>query len=247
MRKSGRGARRVRRLLWRVRKPAWADNHGILLPVDHPAVSEGIAREIALGDYEAKEIEIVAKRLEPQDVVLEVGAGLGFLSAYCAKRVGAQSVHAYEANPELIPLIRETYAKNEVAPNLVNAVLAKGAGEREFKVAGEFWASSAHRSEGRTIKVPQADRDAELARIKPTFLIVDIEGGEAEFFAGADLQSVRKICVETHADVLGDRVLSEMFAGLVAQGFALDFSLIRKNVFFLRRAAAAPGPAGKSP
>ena len=36
-------------------------------------------------------------------------------------------------------------------------------------------------------------------------------------------------------DVLGDRVLSEMFAGLVAKGFALDFSLIRKNVFFFHR------------
>jgi hypothetical protein len=46
---------------------------------------------------------------------------------------------------------------------------------------------------------------------------------------------VRKICVETHADVLGDRVLSEMFSALVAQGVALDFSLIRKNVFFLSR------------
>jgi len=45
-----------------------------------------------------------------------------------------------------------------------------------------------------------------------------------------------KICVETHPDVLGDRILSEMFAGLVAKGFSLDFSLIRKNVFFFHRA-----------
>jgi hypothetical protein len=46
---------------------------------------------------------------------------------------------------------------------------------------------------------------------------------------------VQKICVETHADVLGDCALSETLAGLFAQGFALDFSLIRKNVFFLKR------------
>ena len=44
-----------------------------------------------------------------------------------------------------------------------------------------------------------------------------------------------QICVETHPDVLGDRVLSELFARLVGQGFALDFSLIRKNVFFFQR------------
>jgi FkbM family methyltransferase len=237
MRRNGRTARRLKRLAWHLRQPAWADNHGVMLPVKHALVSPGIAREIYFGDYEAKEIEIISRRLAADDVVFEVGAGLGFLSAYCAKRTGAERVFAYEANPELIPLIRETYARNQVAPILTNALLANGDGEREFHLEDEFWASSAHRGGGRSIIVRQLDRDTELARIKPSFLIVDIEGGEAEFFAGAELSTVRKICVETHPDVLGDRLLSEMIAGLVAKGFALDFTLIRKNVFFLHRPA----------
>jgi hypothetical protein len=120
---------------------------------------------------------------------------------------------------------------------VTNALLARGEGEREFHIEDDFWASSAHRGGGRAITVKQLDLDRELGRIRPSFMIVDIEGGEAEFFAGADLSTVRKICVETHPDVLGDRVLSEMFAGLVAKGFALDFSLIRKNVFFFHRTA----------
>ncbi|OHC61898.1 MAG: hypothetical protein A3H93_06890 [Rhodocyclales bacterium RIFCSPLOWO2_02_FULL_63_24] len=237
MRKNGRTARKLKKLAWRFKQPDWADNHGVMLPVKHKLVSPGIAREIYLGDYEAKEIEIISKRLADDDVVFEVGAGLGFLSAFCAKRTGAAKVFAYEANPELIQLIRETHAKNDVAPTLINALLAKGEGEREFHLESDFWASSAHRAGGRAITVKQLDLNAELARAKPTFLIVDIEGGEAEFFTGADLSMVHKICVETHPDVLGDRVLSEMFAGLVAQGFALDFSLIRKNVFFFHRVA----------
>ncbi|MCF8150352.1 MAG: FkbM family methyltransferase [Burkholderiaceae bacterium] len=237
MRSNGRTARRLRKLAWRFSQPDWADNHGIMLPVKHTQVSPGIAREIYLGDYEAKEIEIISRRLAVDDIVFEVGAGLGFLSAYCAKRTGGERVFAYEANPELIPLIRETHARNGVAPTLINALLAKGEGEREFHLEDDFWASSAHRTGGRAITVKQLDLNSELARIKPGFLIVDIEGGEAEFFAGAELATVNKICVETHPDVLGDRVLSEMFAGLVAKGFALDFSLIRKNVFFFHRAA----------
>jgi FkbM family methyltransferase len=235
MRKNGRTARKLKKLAWRFRQPAWADNHGVLLPVKHPQVSPGIAREIYFGDYEAKEIEIIGKRLADDDVVFEVGAGLGFLSAYCARRVGSEKVFTYEANPELIPLIRETHARNGVAPTLTDALLARGAGEREFRIDDDFWASSAHRAGGRSITVRQLDLNAELARVRPSFLIVDIEGGEAEFFADADLTAVRKICVETHPDVLGDRALSEMFAGLVTKGFALDFSLIRKNVFFFHR------------
>lgn len=237
MRNTGRTTRKLKKLAWRFKQPDWADNHGILLPVKHPLVSLGIAREIYLGDYEAKEIEIISRRLAVDDVVFEVGAGLGYLSAYCAKRTGDDKVFTYEANPELIPLIRETHNRNGVMPTVTNALLAQGEGEREFRIEDEFWASSAHRTGGRTITVKQLDLNGELARIQPTFMIVDIEGGEAEFFAGAELPTVRKICVETHPDVLGDRVLSEMFAGLVANGFALDFSLIRKNVFFFHRVA----------
>ncbi len=236
MRKNGRTARKLKKLAWRFNQPDWADNHGVMLPVKHALVSPGIAREIYLGDYEAKEIEIISKRLTADDVVFEVGAGLGFLSAYCAKSTGGERVFAYEANPELIPLIRETHARNGVAPTLINALLAQGEGEREFHLEDDFWASSAHRTGGRAITVKQVDLNSELVRVRPSFLIVDIEGGEAEFFAGAELSMVQKICVETHPDVLGDRVLSEMFAGLVAKGFALDFSLIRKNVFFFHRA-----------
>jgi len=235
MRRNGRTARKLKKIAWRFKQPDWADNHGVMLPVKHALVSPGIAREIYFGDYEAKEIEIISKRLAADDVVFEVGAGLGFLSAYCAKRTGSDKVFTYEANPELIPLIRETHARNGVAPTVTNAMLARGDGEREFRLEDDFWASSAHRASGRAITVKQLDLDSELARIRPSFMIVDIEGGEAEFFAGADLATVRKICVETHPDVLGDRVLSEMFAGLVAKGFALDFSLIRKNVFFFHR------------
>ncbi len=237
MRKNGRTARKLKILAWRFKQPEWADNHGILLPVKHHLVSPGIAREIYMGDYEAKEIEIISKRLDASDVVFEVGAGLGYLSAYCAKRTGSDKVHTYEANPELIPLIRETHARNDVAPTVTNALLAQGDGERQFRIEDDFWASSAHREGGRAINVKQLDLNSELARIRPSFMIVDIEGGEAEFCAGARLDGVRKICVETHPDVLGDRILSEMFACLVGKGFALDFSLIRKNVFYFHRVA----------
>ncbi|MCX7897676.1 MAG: FkbM family methyltransferase [Rhodocyclaceae bacterium] len=230
-----RTARKLRKLSWRFSRAAWADNHGILLPLRHALISPRIAREIFLGDYEAKEIEIIRKRLTEDDVVFEVGAGIGFLSSYCAKRVGSEKVFAYEANPALLPLIQETYARNGVSPSLTHGMLGHGDGVREFYLDDEFWASSAHRQGGRSITVPQIDLNAELTRVRPSFLIVDIEGGEAEFFSLADLASVQKICLETHPGVLGDHTLSEMFARIFGQGFSLDFSLIRKNAFFFYR------------
>ena len=237
MRKHGRTARRIKKLLWQVHVPRWVDNQGVLLPTEGSGISRGIRRQIFFSEYEDKEIEIVSRRLASDDVVMEVGAGIGFLSAYCAKRIGSERVFAYEANPALMELIAATYRANGVAPTVRNVLLARGEGTREFHVEPEFWASSALPGSGnaRTIRVPQADLNSELQRVRPSFLIVDIEGGEIEFFELADLATVRKICVETHPAIHSSAALSKMLGGLIAQGFALDFTLMRKNVLYLSR------------
>lgn len=236
MKHVSRSKRRLKKLLWHVHVPSFVSNHGVLLPTKHTAISKGIRKQIYFEQYEAKEIEIVARRLTNDDVVVEVGAGIGYLSAFCAKRIGNDRVFAYEANPKLVEIIAATHSANRVSPTVKNVLLAEGDGVRTFYVEEEFWASSAtHSDTAHSIEVPQADLNRELARIRPTFLIVDIEGGEAEFFAIANLSGVSKICVETHPGVLGDATLSKMLEHLFAQGFMLDFSLIRKNVFYLHR------------
>jgi FkbM family methyltransferase len=171
---------------------------------------------------------------------MEVGAGIGFLSAFCAGIVGSARVHAYEANPAMIEVIRETHATNRVTPRVVHAMLGVGGGSREFFIEPDFWASSTVGAspQAQRIEVPQLDLNAELRRVAPTFLVVDIEGGEAEFFAHADLSGVRKLCLETHPGVLGDAGVTRVFERLFAQGFVLDFSLIRKNVFYFHKPCA---------
>lgn len=237
LRKGGKTEKRLKKYLWRWNQPAWADNQGIWLPCKHPSIAPGIARQIYFGDYESKEVDIVANKLEAHDVVVEVGAGIGYLSAFCAKRIGSERVSTYEANPALIPVIQTVHQRNTISPAVHNVMLARGEGECTFYVEPEFWASSTSlRSQNaQAIQVPQRDLNDELALRKPTFLIVDIEGGEGEFFAYANLSGVNKICLETHADVLGNDGISAVFSRLLGQGFVLDFSCIRKNVFFFYR------------
>lgn len=240
MGKTGKTQRRLRKLMWNIRVPTWSDNAGILLPTRHPSLTPGISKEIYFGTYESKEIEIVSRRLEADDVVMEVGAGIGYLSAWCARRIGNEHVFAYEANPGMMEVIAETHAHNGVQPTVKNVMLGDSVGSRTFYVEKEFWASSLIKTSdnARAIEVPQVDMNAEIGAIKPTFLIVDIEGGETEFFATADLSSVRKICIETHPAVIGDDGVSALFGRFIAAGFVLDCSLIRKNVFFFYRPAA---------
>ncbi len=236
-RKGGKTDKRLRKIAWRWKKPAWAENRGVWLPCNQPGIAPGIARQIYFGEYEGKEADIVAQKLDAGDTVVEVGAGLGYLSALCAKRIGSERVHTFEANPALMPLIRATHRRNAIGPGVHNVLLARGDGECTFYVEAEFWASSttARSARAQAIKVPQRDLNEALRRLAPTFMIVDIEGGEGEFFAYADLAGVRKICLETHPDVIGNDGVSAVFARLLAQGFALDFGCIRKNVFYFYR------------
>ena len=81
-------------------------------------MSPQVERTVSRGRYEQDEFRLIEQVLSPGDVVLEVGAGLGLVSAYCAKRLGSSRVFAYEANPDLEACIRETFSLNEVQPTL---------------------------------------------------------------------------------------------------------------------------------
>ena len=64
-------------------------------------MSRRVERALSKGGYEREELRLIGTVLSPADVVLEVGAGLGLVSSYCAKRIGSNRVFAYEADPEL--------------------------------------------------------------------------------------------------------------------------------------------------
>jgi len=241
LRKGGKTEKRLKKLIHRVHRPNWQEVAGIALPLKHPLITAPIRRDIYFGDYERKELDVIERRLQPGDTIMEVGAGIGFLSAYCARFLGDGRVFAYEANPALLTLIAEVHARNKVHPRVVEALLGEGDGERDFFVEPDYWASSLVRrsAAARCVRIPQIDFNGELRRVAPNFLIVDVEGGEYELLRRADLSGVSKLCLEVHPDVLGNARVSELFASLVAGGLALDFTLMRKNVFYFYREAAA--------
>jgi FkbM family methyltransferase len=205
-------------------KPASVRLHGVTLPVE--LGDPDTARLLWSERYERGEARCLVAHLEAHDRVLEVGAGMGYLSTLCALRVGAAAVTAFEANPEQIPKIRRTYATNGVEPTLVHGLLAEGSGTSEFFLEERFVSSSTvRRSEhGRAIQVPRYDVNQEIARLRPTLLVMDIEGGEAELvpLVRWDEASIRKIVIELHPAVLGAAGTRAVIERLQAAGFRED-------------------------
>ena len=244
----GRGvARRVaERLVARCRVLARSvvDVAGVKMRLG-PHLPRAAVTALCRGTYEATERRIAEATLTADDVVLEVGAGLGFISTVCAKRVGSERVVAYEANPALRRHILETYRLNGVRPALEMCTLGHRAGTQTFYVEKRFYASSTiRRSRGATaITVPVRSCNDEIRRVNPSFLIMDIEGGEYELMRGVDFFNVTTVLIEVHERVIGASGVAFVRSRLADAGFRVCPELSTAEQWLLRRAEGA-GAAG---
>jgi FkbM family methyltransferase len=175
--------------------------------------------------------------LSPGDVVLEVGAGLGVVSAYCAKRLGSSRVFAFEANPDLEPRIRETYALNGVEPTLEMCAIRATAGRVTLYRNKHVFSSSIikRNAEAIPIEVPGKALSYVVEKFRPTLLIVDVQGAEGELFDRAQLPGVTKIMLELHERVIGETKARRVRGALTALGFREDRGLSSREHLVLRR------------
>ncbi len=211
--------------------------HGVSVTVD-PRWPRAIVGTLYDGRYEQYEAEVLRATLRSGDRYLEVGASIGVTTTIACQIVGDVNVTAVEADPELARAAARTAALNGHKPVTINAVLTNdGQAERRFYVREDFWGSSLFPSPGaREIVVPARPFLRELEETRATYLLVDIEGGEAELLAPSLPASVRAICLEVHPDRIGEEAVRGVIAGLTDQGFVLDSRLAEVQVLFFSRA-----------
>lgn len=198
-------------------------SRGMLFPRT-PLLSKRIRANLRTDQYEARESDAVQKLVGPEDVVLELGAGIGYMSTLCAKICKAKAVHAYEANPNLIPYIQQVHEANAVKNvSVSNAMVGPKAGTATFYVRKNFLASS------QTLINPSAEpppseqievRDAKKVtqELRPSILICDIEGAEKDVIPAMDLSSLRGAVVELHPQWIGEPGVRAVFDAMMAAG-----------------------------
>jgi FkbM family methyltransferase len=200
-------------------------------------MSRRVERAISQGGYERDELRLIKLVISPSDTVLEVGAGIGLVSAFCAKSLGSERVFSFEANPDLEPCIRETYALNDVEPTLeMCAIRAVGGRVTLFRSRHLFSSSLIQRSPRAVpIEVPGKALSYVVEKIRPTLLIVDVEGAESELFVGAQLPGISKVVIELHERIIGREAVGHVRAALNAAGFREDRGLSSREHLVVRR------------
>lgn len=203
---------------------------GLTIPRERSGMTGVIPFFIYENQYERPEILGLSQVIRPGDRVLELGAGLGIITALAARAAGPTGrVRAYEANLSLLPDTQAFFSANEVTNvDLVHAVLVPETdpAPRTLHIAESFVESSLLGVEGRnpqgSTTVPAQSLAYVLAEFRPDVLICDIEGAEAELLPALPPSTLRAAVVELHPDRLTPAQIQSIHDAMAAQGLHLQ-------------------------
>ena len=200
---------------------------GVLIPADPAVITPAIRRAILSGRFEAEEASQIPHIVRPGDRVLEIGAGIGFISTLLSRQRRVARVIAVEANPYLLAYMTRLHTRNRVRKvRRLNAILTNEAKPTAtFYLRRDFWMGSLAPEPNAylgSVEVPTMNLDALLREEAIDLVVCDVEGAEAVLFQGADLASVDRIFLEMHDHVTGLSGVRGLFATLAGHGFVYD-------------------------
>jgi FkbM family methyltransferase len=191
---------------------------------------------------ESSELEILKRTLNKGDRVMELGTGLGITSTYCAKIIGSLNVFTYDGNYFLEKHLKKMYKINEVNPTFSFHILTNSISpneEIEFYVNKKNIISSSLSPVKHTHKITAKKLlfEEERKRIKPNYLIVDIEGAEYELVKGLSFEGIEKIQIELHPQLIGEKKRDEVLRNIEEKGFIRDIKVSKDidQAFFYRK------------
>lgn len=200
--------------------------HGLRVPVDREEVSSTIWSALVEGSYEAKEARWAPKAARAGDRILELGAGIGVITALLAS-VPDVTVWAFEADPASADLARRVLKANGRSNVELHQGLLTAGEPREFAFyrRRDLWMSSLVEHQGSyddVIRLVSQDVDAFVRRHAITLLVMDIEGAELELLSRAELPGVERIFCELHDHLYGLEGVQEITIQLARKGWAYD-------------------------
>lgn len=223
--------------------PPFIRSRGIRMPLDEAVLRPRTRRALRANAYEGLEADAVMKIAREGDRIIELGAGIGYISTLVAARRPVAEIHAFEANPKLIDYIRAAHAMNDVTNVTVhNALLAPRKGKpRKFYVRRNFLASSLSPETGPPEGVLSVEEievrglNATFDAIRPDVLICDIEGAEAELLPALRYDGLRAAVIELHPQWIGAQGVRAVFEAMHGAGLAYYPRWSTRKVVVFRR------------
>lgn len=177
-----------------------------------------------IGKYEHDERTLIKKYLKEDDSVLELGACIGVVSLSINKILKNKTKQvSVEPNPQMLPYLLDNKKTNNGHFKVETCIVSK-LDHVNFYLGGKAFLSSSTISGGTKVVIPGKTFDEMVEKHFPfSVIVMDIEGGELEFFRSFDLKNsaVRLIIWETHMNpnMLSEPEMNECYELLSQQGF----------------------------
>lgn len=202
---------------------------GLHLTVPDALLTARLASKLGDGTYEAQEAHASRMRLRAGARVLDLGAGIGYVAAVCARVTGAENVTCVEANPAMLPVIRANLYRNGYgAVTLLHGAVTgrdSPAGPIAFDRGKTFWAgriADDRRNATRQVDVPTLGLHALLDDVRPHVVVMDIEGAEQYLLDAPWPSHVRSVMMELHPGRYADTVVQRIVDCMSASGLTYD-------------------------
>jgi FkbM family methyltransferase len=168
--------------------------HGVVVPIlsgplrGSKWITGALRHACWLGRYEPERQIELTRLVRPGDVVLDIGANVGFYTLLAAKLAGPSGrVFAFEPLADNVAMLRRHLEVNRVATvEVVEAAVAAASGTRRF-TTGEYHATGQlTETGGQAVQVVSLDELHASGRLpRVDVMKVDVEGAELEVLQGA--------------------------------------------------------------
>lgn len=209
---------------------------GLTYAVDGAPISVFTRGSIVRRRHEQEERSLLERYLPTEMDVVELGAGIGYLTALAADRVEG-SVVGVEANPQLLPILERTRALNDLDYAIEHAAYAPEADAVDFPLATNYKFSSRYKRSSKTVTVPATSLDALTRRhdVEECAVVVDIEGNEVDLVReelSVLAATCRLLLIEFHGAITGSDAVTATKRRLETAGFSPVEA--RRNVVLYR-------------
>lgn len=198
---------------------------GCEIDVSSDLVPKRIISRLYNGTYEEPERIILNNHFSFENPTVELGAGMGVLSCITNSKLAKPNNHVVvEANPNLIPVIKDNRSINNAKFDVFHSALSYDRNQIPFNLHEEFESSSLFRETESSVQVPTTTLSEIIDEksFQTINLIADIEGSEKNLFDN-EMDTIQEkvafLLLEFHPSVLGEDTVHTYLNELRERGF----------------------------
>jgi FkbM family methyltransferase len=217
-----------------------ASINGLRLKIDKNNFSKKMKMRLHRGKFELPELALIKEKINGNERILELGAGIGFISMNLVKKVGSDNLFAYEINPGLINIIKENQKLNgldfTINSDFLTSDKTQVGNEMMFYTSKQFYSSSFVEFDDYVEAIPVKAKfiDDEIDRLRIDTLVIDVEGCEYDMFENWTLPSaIKKVCIEIHPYKV--KAAFDIGKVLEMQGFEADNTYLDQHILYVER------------